>query len=54
MIRVAQSSNIQIIDSWSEFIDDEGLLKKEMTTDGVHLTDKAYKIWSQKIQIHIL
>ncbi|NEO36154.1 MAG: hypothetical protein F6J90_07375 [Moorea sp. SIOASIH] len=54
MIRVAQSSNLQIIDSWSEFIDDEGLLKKEMTTDGVHLTDKAYEIWSQKIQIQML
>lgn len=39
-------NNITIIDLYSAFVDDQGLLKKEYTYDGVHLTGAGYAIWA--------
>ena len=39
-------NNITIIDLYSPFVDDQGLLKKEYTYDGVHLTGKGYAVWA--------
>lgn len=45
----AQENGINIIDLNPLLTDKEGLLKDEFTTDGVHLTDKAYKLWGNEI-----
>ena len=34
----------------AEFSDKNGLLKKELTTDGVHLNDKGYTVWVELIK----
>lgn len=37
------------IDLYSKFVDDNGFMNTNLTTDGVHLTDTAYKIWADTI-----
>ena len=39
-------NNITIIDLYSAFIDDQQMLRKELTFDGVHLKGEGYKIWA--------
>jgi len=42
------SNNLGILyfDIHSHFVDEEGMLKKEFTEDGLHLTEEGYKKWS--------
>lgn len=35
----------KVIDLYSQFVDAEGQLTKELTKDGVHLNDKGYEKW---------
>ena len=35
----------EIIDLNTFFSDDEGFLKKELTSDGTHLTENGYLLW---------
>jgi lysophospholipase L1-like esterase len=34
-----------LIDLYSEFVDEEGLMKKTLTRDGVHFNEKGYEHW---------
>ncbi len=34
-----------MIDLYSQFVDTDGQMKKDLTVDGVHLTEKGYKKW---------
>lgn len=46
MIKQKENKNYyKVIDLYSAFVDDEGKIKKELTKDGVHLTDKGYSLW---------
>jgi acetyl esterase/lipase/lysophospholipase L1-like esterase len=38
------------IDLYSRFIDKNGLIQALLTTDGVHLTELGYQVWSNAIQ----
>lgn len=42
--------NIEFIDLNSSFTNEDGLLKEELTTDGLHLGQKAYKVWAYKLK----
>ena len=44
-----KDKNIDFLDLNSSFINKDGLLKDELTTDGLHLGQKAYKAWAYKI-----
>lgn len=41
--------NIDFLNLNSAFINEKGLLKEELTTDGLHLGEKAYKVWAYKL-----
>ena len=53
MLLIAQEFDIRVIDVWPEFTDEDGLLKVDLTTDGVHFTDAAYEILSDEINDEI-
>jgi lysophospholipase L1-like esterase len=44
--QLATKNKITFIDVYSAFIDDQQMLKKEYTYDGVHLTGKGYEVWA--------
>lgn len=55
------SSNVKYIDLYSSFVDNDGYLKGEseesdplaITYDGLHLTQKGYKIWGDTISKYL-
>lgn len=49
LIDYAKKNNISTIDLNKIISDENNVLKKEYTTDGVHLSDLAYKVWSIEI-----
>lgn len=44
------NENIEFVNLNEAFMNEEGLLKEELTTDGLHLGQKAYKAWAYKIK----
>jgi lysophospholipase L1-like esterase len=42
--------NIEMIDFNSVFSNEKGLLREDLTTDGLHLGEKAYKVWAYKLK----
>tara|TARA_B100000575_G_C22800657_1_gene472593 strand:- start:159 stop:383 length:225 start_codon:yes stop_codon:yes gene_type:complete len=38
-------STYDIIDLHSVFVNDQGTIKKDLTSDGVHLNERGYQIW---------
>lgn len=47
---LAREFNCDYIDLHSEFLDDNGEMKAELTTDGVHLKEAAYHIWRKIVK----
>lgn len=45
-----EKNSIDILDLSSSFTNQNGLLKEELTTDGLHLGRNAYKAWAYKIK----
>ncbi len=45
-----ETKDIQMIDFNSAFSNEKGLLKEDLTTDGLHLGQKAYKVWAYKLK----
>jgi lysophospholipase L1-like esterase len=43
----------QVIDLYSDFADENGLIKPELTTDGVHLTKEGYDLWVKLVGDYI-
>ena len=41
----SQAHGFTYIDLYSQMLDRDGGIQKALTSDGVHLTDKAYEIW---------
>ncbi len=41
---------IVVINFNEAFVDEEGLLRQDLTTDGLHLGQKAYKAWAYKLK----
>ena len=46
---VALERDIKCINPVEFLVDDQGLLSKEYSTDGVHLTDSAYDVLGKNI-----
>lgn len=47
---LAEDQNVQYLDLYVHFINSEGLLKKEFSWDGVHLTLAGYQQWVQVLK----
>lgn len=45
-----KGSHYKVIDLHSAFINEKGLLKKELTYDGTHLSEKGYGVWVEKVK----
>ena len=43
----------EVIDLYSSFIDDKGLIKPELTTDGTHLTQAGYDLWVELVKDYL-
>jgi lysophospholipase L1-like esterase len=37
------------VDLWDKFTNEDGSLKKELFTDGTHLTEEGYRVWAKNI-----
>ncbi len=47
--RACHAKCFDYVDVYSHVVDKEGGIKKELTTDGVHLTAPAYTIWERQL-----
>lgn len=45
LTKYAAKENYLLINLYAQFVDDEGLLRKEYTNDGLHLNNKGYELW---------
>lgn len=57
IIKVNQDENLySLIDLYSVFVNDDGLIKDDLSTDGIHLNEKGYETWVKFIKpiIHSL
>lgn len=50
IVNYCQENDVEYIDLNEPFSNDEGLLREDLTTDGLHLGQKAYKAWAYKIK----
>tara|TARA_B100000575_G_scaffold179916_1_gene144397 strand:+ start:14695 stop:15402 length:708 start_codon:yes stop_codon:yes gene_type:complete len=42
--------NFTVIDLHSYFVNNDGLIKRELTTDGIHLNSKGYQVWVEIVR----
>lgn len=49
---IAEQEQIEYLDLQSAFSDDEGNLRIDLTTDGLHLNDNGYRVWASALQMH--
>ena len=57
LIKTKEEENkYKIIDLYSVFVNDDGLIKDDLSTDGIHLNEKGYETWVKFIKpiIHSL
>lgn len=50
---MAEERGMRYVDLLPHFLNDEGQLKKEYTTDGIHLSRKGYETWSKLMSQHL-
>ncbi|MDR1395807.1 MAG: GDSL-type esterase/lipase family protein [Deltaproteobacteria bacterium] len=50
LANLAEEENLILIDLFHPFLDSQGELAAHLTTDGVHLTAEAYKIWRKVLK----
>ncbi len=51
--KLAVQNNCTFINLYNLYCDENGELRKELTTDGLHLTPTAYNIWAEQIRAYI-
>jgi lysophospholipase L1-like esterase/predicted esterase len=49
----AVEKNYKVIDIHALFADDKDLMKPNFTTDGVHLTEAGYEVWTKELKKYI-
>lgn len=49
---LTEEEGVQYIDLHNLLIDNQGDIRGEYSTDGLHLNDKGYLVWSTALQIH--
>lgn len=47
--RNGQEGVYTTVDLHAQFIDNQGLMRQDLTTDGLHLNDRGYKVWTSLI-----
>ena len=52
--RLAVQKGAKYIDLHSSFVDENGLLRKKYSLDGVHLNAEGYEIWKKQLLVHII
>ncbi len=50
LAKVAADYGCPFMDVYGPFADAEGLLRKELARDGLHLTPEGYKLWAEMIE----
>jgi lysophospholipase L1-like esterase len=50
---VAEEERIELLDGFAYFVDPEGYLPSELTTDGVHLNAAGYEKWKKRLARYI-
>ena len=53
IINQADVQQYKVIDLHSVFINQDGLMNREYTTDGVHLNNNGYSVWVEYIHGYI-
>jgi len=48
LVEIAEAKGLPIIDLYPLYKDDQGLLRSEMTNDGLHIKKEYYKLWADK------
>lgn len=51
---IADQYGCEVLDMWTDFADESGLLRPELTEDDLHLTEPGYRIYAERIQPHLL
>ena len=46
---LCKEMNLTFVDLYPYFSDEDNLLKRQLTTDGIHLTEEGYTLWSKQI-----
>lgn len=47
---IAQQEGAIYLDIFSFFLDEQGMMRKELTTDGLHLSEEGYRVWQSVLQ----
>ena len=47
---IAQTEGAEYLDIYSKFVDSYGNLRPELTTDGLHLSDRGYEVWQAELR----
>lgn len=50
---IARQEGIYFLDLYSLFADDQGNLRMEYSTDGLHLNPKGYEVWSIALRVYM-
>jgi lysophospholipase L1-like esterase len=45
LAQLAQQPRVTFVDLQTAFADDQGQLRRELTTDGLHLSRQGYAVW---------
>ena len=45
-IRKYVAKKVSVIDLYPHFLDENNMMRKELTTDGLHLNSEGYKVWA--------
>lgn len=53
LANIARDNDCAFVDVYNELTDDEGLLAKKYSRDGLHLTDAGYAIWAKHVDAAI-
>ncbi len=48
---IAQEAGVEYLNLYPLFVDSEGFLRPELTTDGLHLTPQGYLVWRSALQV---
>jgi lysophospholipase L1-like esterase len=48
---IAQEAGVEYLDLYPLFVDSEGFLRPEFTTDGLHLSPQGYLMWRSALQV---
>jgi lysophospholipase L1-like esterase len=50
---IAQTEKVSFLDLYPIFADDQGNLRPELSTDGLHLNGEGYQVWSVALQLYL-